>query len=89
MDDSNIPKQFQQIPLHGFQEIDLPHLQPFLVFLEIHASINQNVPMGRCIMMMATCSKSSSPIQSTIWEIWTKSHCPINLQDIEQHLQDW
>ena len=46
IDDGNMPKQFQPIPVHSFQEIDLHHLQPFSVFLEIHASIDQNFPMG-------------------------------------------
>lgn len=30
-----MPKQFQQIPLHGFQETDLHRLHPVLIFLEI------------------------------------------------------
>ena len=41
MDDGNIPRQFQQIPVHSFPEIGLHHFQSFLVFLEIHASIGQ------------------------------------------------
>ena len=41
MDDGNIPKQFQKISMHGFQEINPHHLQPFFIFLEIHASIAQ------------------------------------------------
>jgi len=39
MDDGNMPKQFQQILVHDFKEINLHHLQLFLFFLEIHASI--------------------------------------------------
>jgi len=39
MDDGNMLKQFQQILVHGFQEIGLHHLQPFLNFLIIRASI--------------------------------------------------
>ena len=39
MDDGNMLKQFQQIPVHGFEEIGLHHLQPFLYFLNIRASI--------------------------------------------------
>lgn len=46
MDGGNMPKKFQQILVHGFQEIDLHHLQPFLVFLEIRASIDQNFSVG-------------------------------------------
>ena len=88
MDDGNMLKRFHQILVHGFHEIGLHHLQPFLCFLNIHASIDQNVSMGKWIMMMETFSKSFSSIQSTIWEIWTKSRCPINLQNTEQHLQD-
>ena len=42
MDDGNMPKQFQQIPVHNFQEIGLHYLQPSLIFLEIHASISQD-----------------------------------------------
>ena len=72
MDDDNMPKKFQKILMHDFQEIGLHHLQPFLVFLEIHASIDQNFYMGRCIMMMETCLESFISIQSTVWEIWTK-----------------
>lgn len=72
MDDGNMPKEFQKILVHGFQEIGLHHLQPFLVFLEIHASIEQNFSMGKCIMMRETCLESFRSIQSTIWEIWTK-----------------
>jgi len=41
MDDGNMPKKFQQILVHSFQEIGLHHLQPFLVLLEIHASIDK------------------------------------------------
>jgi len=41
MDDGNMPNKFQKIPVHGFQKIVLHHLQPFLVFLEISASIGQ------------------------------------------------
>lgn len=33
MGDGNILKQFQQILMHNFWEIDLHHLQPFLSFL--------------------------------------------------------
>ena len=62
MDTGNMLKQFQKFLAHSFQEIDLHHLQPFLFFLEIHASIDQNFSMGRCIMMMTTCSKSFSSI---------------------------
>jgi len=68
MDDGNMPKKFQQISMHGFQEIG----QPFLVFLNICASIDQFVFMGRCIMMMATCSKRFISIHYIVWEIWTK-----------------
>ena len=39
MDDGNMLNQFQKIPVHGFQEIDLHHLQPILHFLNIRASI--------------------------------------------------
>ena len=39
MDDGNILKKFQQIPIHTFQEIGLHHLQPFLYFIEISESI--------------------------------------------------
>ena len=46
MGDGNMPKQFYSIPMHGFQEIGLHHLKPFSVFLEIHASIDQNFSMG-------------------------------------------
>ena len=46
IDDGNIPNKFKQIPMHGFQEIDLHHLQPFLLFLEIGASIDQFVLLG-------------------------------------------
>lgn len=46
MSDSNMPKQFQPIPVHGFQEIDLHHLQRFLIFLKIRASIDHNFSMG-------------------------------------------
>ena len=62
MDDGKMPKQFQKIPVHSFQEICLHHLQPFLVFLEIRASIDQKFSMWRCIMIMETCSKSFSSI---------------------------
>jgi len=72
MDDDNMSTQFQQIPVHSLQEISLHHFHLFLVFLEIHASIDQNVSMARRIMMMETCSKRFNSIQSTIWEIWTK-----------------
>ena len=43
---SNLPKQFQPILMHGFQEIDLYNLEPFSVFLDIHASIDHNCAMG-------------------------------------------
>jgi len=39
MDDGNMLKKFQQIPVHGYQEIGLHHLQPFFHFLSIRASI--------------------------------------------------
>jgi len=39
MDDGNILKKFQKITMHIFQEIDPHHLQPFLSFLDICASI--------------------------------------------------
>jgi len=42
MDDGNMPKKFQQIAVHSFREIDLHHLQPFLIFFEIRASIGQD-----------------------------------------------
>jgi len=45
-DDGNILNQFQQIPMHNFQEIDLHCLQPFLIFLEILASIDQDFFYG-------------------------------------------
>lgn len=46
MGDSNLPKQFQLILMPGFQEINPSNLQPFLVFLDIHASIDHNFAMG-------------------------------------------
>lgn len=39
MDYGNMLKKFQQIPVHGFKEIDLHHLQPFFNFLDIRESI--------------------------------------------------
>ncbi len=39
MDDRNMLKQFQQIPMHSFREIGLHHLQPFFHFCNICASI--------------------------------------------------
>jgi len=39
VDDVNMIKKFQQIPVHGFQEIGLHHLQPFLHFINICTSI--------------------------------------------------
>ena len=45
MDDSSLPKQFQPIPMHSFQEIDLWNLQPFSIFLEIRASIDHEFAM--------------------------------------------
>ena len=39
MDDGNMLKKFQQILVHGFQEISLHHLHPFFHFLNIRASI--------------------------------------------------
>ena len=44
--DGNLPKKFQPIPMHGFQEIDLWNLQPFSIFLEIRASIDHEFAMG-------------------------------------------
>ena len=58
MDDGNILKKFQKIPMHGFQEIDLHNLHPFLVFVKIRASIDQIFFMGRFIGMMETCTES-------------------------------
>ena len=72
MDGGNMLKRFQQILVHGFQEIILHHLQRFLVFLEICESIGQVFFMGRYIMMMATCVEHFKSIHSTIWEIWKK-----------------
>ena len=46
MDDGNMLKKFQQIPVHGFQEIGLHHLQPFFHFLNIRASIQKFVSWG-------------------------------------------
>ena len=46
MGDSSLPKQFQQISMHGFREIDLWNLQPFSIFLEIRASIDDEFDMG-------------------------------------------
>ena len=43
LDNGNMPMKFQKIIVHGFQEIGLHHLQPLLVFLEIRASIDQNI----------------------------------------------
>ena len=37
----NMPKKYQQSLVHGLQEINLHQLQPFLIFLEICASIGQ------------------------------------------------
>jgi len=44
--DSNLPKQFQLIPITGFQEIDPCNPQPFSVFLDIRPSIDHNFAMG-------------------------------------------
>ena len=38
-----MPEQFQPIPVHGFREISLHHLQPFLHFLHIRASISKPI----------------------------------------------
>jgi len=46
MGDSNVSKQFQPIPMPGFQEIDPCNLQPFSIFLDIRASIDHNFAMG-------------------------------------------
>jgi len=46
MDDGNMLKKFQQIPVHGFQEIGLHYLQPFFHFLNIRASIQKFVSWG-------------------------------------------
>ena len=46
MGDSNLPKQFQPIRMHGFREIDLWNLQTFSIFLEIRASIDKEFAMG-------------------------------------------
>lgn len=46
MDYGNILKNFQKILVHTFREIDLHHLQPFLFFIEIRASIGQDVLCG-------------------------------------------
>ena len=66
MDDGNMTKKFMQILVHDFQEISLYYLQSFLVFLKIFASIGQDLFMGRCIMVMATCSENFRSIHSTI-----------------------
>ena len=55
MDYANIPNQFQKILVHVFQEIDLHHFKPSLVFLKSRASIDHIFYMERCIMMMGTC----------------------------------
>ena len=41
--DDNMLEQFQPIPVHDFQEIILHHLQPFLYFLHIRASVSKPV----------------------------------------------
>lgn len=46
MGDSNLPKQFQPILMHGFREIDLWNLQSFFIFFEICASIDHDFAMG-------------------------------------------
>ena len=56
MDDGDMPKKFQKILVRSFREIDLHHLQPLFISLEIRASIGQFVFMGRWIRMMGTCS---------------------------------
>ena len=46
MDNSNMPKRFQQILMYTFREIELYHLQPFLNFLDNCASIFKFVSWG-------------------------------------------
>lgn len=41
MDDYNMLKKFNQIPVHTFQQIFFHHLELILFFLEIHASNGQ------------------------------------------------
>jgi len=43
MDYGNMLKKFQQVLMHGFREIDLHHLQPFLFFLDIRGPIRKYV----------------------------------------------
>ena len=46
-----MPKQFQPIPVHGFQEISLHHFHPFLHFLHICGFVSICF-MGRCIWVI-------------------------------------
>ena len=88
MDDGNMPKKFPQILVHGFQEIDLHHLQPFLVFLEIHASINfffygeVHNDDGNMI------KKFQLNLVYRLEDIEKTRRYLVNLQDTEQHVQD-
>ena len=45
-DEENMPKQFQPIPVHGFQEISLHLHHPFLYFLHIRASVLKPISWG-------------------------------------------
>lgn len=46
MDDGNMLKELQQIIVHIFREIGLHHLQQFLFFLAICASVGQHILLG-------------------------------------------
>lgn len=46
MDDGKFLKKFYKILVHMFREIGLHHLQPFLMFLNIYASISQDCLCG-------------------------------------------
>ena len=46
MDDGDMLKKFQQISVHGFREMNIHHLQPFLHFLYICAFIEKYVSWG-------------------------------------------
>ena len=80
MDYGNIPKKFQQIPVHSFQEISLHHLQPFLVFSrdlcihrpkffygEVHNDDGNMLKMFHLNIVYRLGDKDKT------------SHCPVNL----------